>query len=367
MTTAFQLQSPYYEDIGKIQKDPRDLAIKALELASVISEHMDGHPALKSQVITALSRNMIESFIRIPPKELGPMDVIRMLEDVYGAGGPFADYPVIVSMVRDNAPTWIAAIHYLQSIGEKSVEKINRSTISATIAWIAFEGGRNWKSLQKALNEVDAGCGTNFLAEVPDMLENAHHHFSGDSAAARIQEMGGLARVKAVGANLGELARAVMSGLPTTDLNHKGFPLMYAFIKDATLDLMASGAMSKEEGSGRFTCLFDATLHALSRQINHKHDCWIPILQELSRFAGAGLSQVGLVNLGIYLDAKAVELKGFSLKDMARDDDFKRAVKKVVYAGDQYDFVQKHEVMDHFTQKELMMMRGSKLKDDLGL
>lgn len=367
MTTAFSLRQLYLDEIDKIAKDPEEFAYKVLHVATVIRDHMEGHPTLRNEVISGLSSIMLNKFLKIPAKDLGPMEVVKMLEDVYGENGPFKGQPVSFFIVKANSPSWIAALQYLQSVGEKSVENIGKSKLTNIIAWAAFEGGRDWKGLQKALAEVDASCGTRFLESVPELLENAHTLFLGHDSAMMIQMHGGIERVKAVGANLDLLTRAVMDGLPKTDLNEKGFPLMYAFIKDATLELMAAGAVSREEGEGRFSCLFEATLHALTRQKNHKHDCWIPILKDLSKYAGAEVNQLGLVNLGMYLDKKGVDLEGFSLHSMIRPDEFKKAMKKAVYEGDQHTFIEKLALTEHFSHHEMMKIKGRRLQSDLGM
>ena len=365
--TAFDLQGPYYEEIDKIRKNPEEFASNTIHLASVISHHMDGHPSLRAQVLKSLSSSMLENFIRIPQKDLGPMEVIKMLEDVYGEDGPFSGQPVNFSIVKENQASWIAALYYLQAIGAKSVADIGKSNLKCVIAWVAFEGGKHWNGLQEALREVDAGCGTSLLETVPDLLQNAHLLFVESDDASRIQEHGGVERAKAVGANLDMLTRSVMSDLPKTSLNEKGFPLMYTFIKEATLDLMAAGVVSQDEGLGRFTCLFDATLHALTRQKNHKQDCWIPILKDLSTHAGAEVDQLGLVNLSLYLDKKGVELEGFNLRSMLKPDEFKKALNKAVDQGYQYNFVTRTGLTDLFTSIEMLRLNGSRFSSELGI
>lgn len=367
MTTAFDIQKIYYPQIDEIRKNPEELAIKSVHLTQVLMEHLEGVPEHKDRVLGALRFNMLEAFISIPSKQLGPMEVIKMIEDVFGKEGPLSGQPVSFSMVRENVPSWIAALHYLQSVGEESVSTIGKSNITGIVARIAFEGGRNWKALQKALNEVDAGCGTRFLDSVPDLLENAHKHFSGTTGAQLLQERGGVERAKAVGADLNKLSLAVMSDLTQTNLNERGFPLMYSFLKEATLDLMAAGAISRTEGEGRFSMLFDGALHALSRPKNHKHDCWMPIIQDLSKHAGSAVNQVGLVNLGVYLLEKNSDIQGFSLKSLVEPVEFKKAVKKAVYEGDRYAFIEKFDVMDHFNRAEMLLIKGARLKADLGM
>lgn len=367
MTTAFDIQQVYYPLIDEIRKNPEEFAIKTLHMTEVLKEHLEGLPEHRERVFQAIRFNMLEHFIKIPPKLLSPMEVIKMIEDVFGEDGPLSGQPVRFTIVRENCPSWIAALHYLQSVGEPSVSEVGKSNITAVIAKIAFEGGRNWKALQKALDEVDAGCGTRFLESVPDLLENAHNHFSGTSGAQMLQERGGLLRAKAAGADLNKLSLAVMTDLASTDLNEKGFPLAYTFLKDATLDLMAAGAISREEGSKRFSQLFDGTLHALTRPKNHKHDCWMPIIKELSKYAGSSVNQVGLVNLGVYLNGKNEDLSGFNFKGLIEPVEFKKAIKKAVYAGDQYAFIEKYEVMDLFTRPEILVIKGDRLKADLGM
>lgn len=364
---AFDLQEPYYKEIDKIRKNPEEFAINVIHLASVISDHMDGHPSLRAQVINSLSSSMLENFIRIPQKHLGPMEVIKMLEDVFGDSGPFSGQPVKFSIVNEHQTAWIAALYYLQAIGDKSVTDIGKSNLKHVIAWVAFEGGKNWNELQEALREVDAGCGTSLLETVPELLQNAHLLFAESEDASRIQERGGVERVKAVGANLDMLTRSVMSDLPKTSLNEKGFPLMYTFIKEATLDLMAAGVISREEGLGRFTCLFDATLHALTRQKNHRQDCWIPILKDLSSHAGTEVDQLGLVNLCLYLEKKGAELEGFNLRSMLKPDEFKKALNKAVDQGYQYSFVTRMGLTDLFTSIEMLRLNGSRFSSELGI
>lgn len=367
MTTAFDIQKIYYPQIDAIQKNPEEFAIKVLHLTQVLKEHLEGVPEHRDRVYGALRFNMLESFIKISPKLLGPMEVIRMLEDVFGEDGPMNGQPVSFSIVRENCPSWIAALHYLKSVGEESVAQIGKSNVTATIARIAFDGGRNWKALQKALDEVDAGCGTHFLDSVPDLLENAHNHFHGTSGGQMLQESGGVQRAKAVGADLNKLSQSVMQDLASTNLNEKGFPLMYAFLKEATLDLMAAGAISREEGSNRFSQMFEGTLHALTRQKNHKHDCWMPILKDLTKYANSSLNQVGLVNLGVYLTQKNMDLEGFNLKDLVEPAELKKAIKSAVYEGDRYAFIEKYDLKDHFTRPEMLLIKGARLKADLGM
>lgn len=367
MTSAFDIQKIYYPQILEITKNPEEFAIKTLHLAEVLKEHLEGVPEHRDRVFGALRFNMLESFIKIHPKLLGPVEVIRMIEDVFGKDGPLDGQLVSFSIVSENRPSWIAALHYLKSVGEECVSKVGKSNVTAIIARVAFEGGRNWKALQKALDEVDAGCGTRFLDSVPDLLENAHNHFSGSSGAQMLQERGGVQRAKAVGADLNKLSLAVMTDLASTDLNEKGFPLMYAFLKEATLDLMAAGAISREEGTKRFSQLFDGALHALSRPKNHKHDCWLPIIKDLSKHAGATVDQVGLVNLGVYLSEKNENLDGFSFKDLVDSEEIKKAIKKAVYEGDRYAFIEKYDLMEHFSRPELLLIKGARLKSDLGM
>lgn len=371
MSTAWEIQCQYYPLIENIGKKPEELAIQTLHLAQVLIEYLEGYPEHRPRVLQALRFNMLETFIQIPPKALGPMEVIKMIEDVFGENGPFSGQDVKFQIVRPAASSWIAALHYLQSAGEPCVAQIGKSCLPDVIARVALGGGRNWTSLQAALSEVDAGCGTHFLASVPDMLENVHNHFKGTDGAQMIQVRGGLEKLKAVGADLNKVSLAVMSDLELTELNEKGFPLMYSLIKDMTLDLMASGTITKQEGSERFSRLFNGALHALTRARNHKHDCWIDILKESSKHAGSSVDQVGLANMVVYLCEKGASLPGLDWKAHAVPGDFNKALKKtlksVVHEHDRFNFVKENGLKELFNTTEILLMKGDQLKGDLGM
>jgi hypothetical protein len=355
--------------IEEIKNDPRDFAIQALLLANTLSDHLEVHQfdGLRQEVIKNISFSMLATFVKIPAKALDPMEVIKMIQDVYGEGGPFRGQKTTFAILRDNSPSFIAALYYLQSIGEEAVSNIGKSDLANVIVASALVGGRSWKGLESALGQVDALCGTQFLGAIPTMLENAHLYFGGTRGAQFLQERGGIARLKAIGADLDKVSQAVMTDLASTDLNEVGFPLMYAFLKDATLDLQASGAITRLKAETRFSALMDGVLHALSRPKNLKHACWTPILKDLSKYAGKEVNQIGLVSLAAYLMKHGETLDGFDFKSQVNPDRFKSALKKVVDGADRYKMIEHFGLESFFTRPELLVFKGDRLKGDLGM
>jgi hypothetical protein len=300
---------------------------------------------------------------------ISTLDFVEIFEGMYGANGPLRgaglDY-------YDPLPTHaklIAAMHYFMRTDSGFINISKQQAITKQVAEIALEGGKNWQALKGQLALIELQRPQARLAEsVPDLLKNLAEHLYMDSDAVFIQKVGGVERLKEVGADIDDVCRAVLKSLSTTSLLNTRLSQVHRLIVDATCELHASGTISREESNERHCRLLRAVLNAKRRDLGKDaHECYQKMMLELTPHMSKKHASDLIPRLTAYLKLDEIKdhLKGpLSIIDLSA---FKSGMTKHVDAGMQYDLVVKLGIDGLFKQSELQKLKGAKLESALGL
>lgn len=367
--SPFKIQQQYTPHVNEIVRNPVNFATKVFALTSHARKTVgdDLSDILQSKALSSLVAVMNNAFMRLSPKVLPAPAVLDMLEKVYGEEGPFRELSYGQAYISESASSWIAAEYYLAMNDVEGNYGIDPQNTKRVITFIAFEGKKHWTSLQTALSDIDECRGSSLLASVPDLLESMHEVTSGTSRGADIQKRGGLERVKGVGADLDKVCQAILTDIRTTGENEAGFPRVYTFVKAAVEDLEASGRISHAEANNRYTALLEGLLHTQSRPKNHRHNCWSPIADDLSKFAHKDLELEPLIHLARLSSRDVIANLGIDLEAKGGLARFKSLLEKKVQPSEQYEVIEKLGLKSQFSRQELLQFSGKRITGDLGL
>lgn len=355
----------YSAKIEEITSNPDYFADKVIDLADFVTKEFE-NDAERNDAISFVIPFMYENFQKIPSKLVTAPMMLSMLEGLFGKGAPFFGFARTPEYPPFRATSLIAAEHYLATHDPEGIFNFDSQKTRRYITFIAFEGKSSWKSLRKALADLDGSRGSKLQASMPYFIENMHELCS-TSTGASLQKMGGVARVKEIGADLDKICQAVLTGIRKPSENHAAFPFLYDFLKTAIEDLKSSHRISQAEANARYTALLDGVLHTQSRPVNHKHKCWSPMVDELRSYARKDLDLESVIHLARLSTKEELSELGFSLEANGGIKRFRSILESKVQPSERYQVIDNLGLKSNFSREELLQFSGKRIECDLGL
>jgi hypothetical protein len=301
-------------------------------------------------------------------KGVTALDYIDVFERLYGAGKPMAGVPFITSKISTANIHFLAAIFYVQHRGDFVMGRETSPEIQKVIAQLAFSHGKGWVALKPILDRIDdARPGTQLTESIADLLINLDRLFTTDHDVAVLQHSGGVERIKSVGASLEKISDALFKDFKHAKLGQKNVALVYAFLKESSSELLASGVIDKTQVEERYAKMITATMLAWSRQKGPVPAEYRSILTELiPRFSKKQGSEI-IPRLTKLIPVSEIVQMFKAPREIIEDKLFKIMVKKYAGGDHGYDLVMAMGLDDLYTPLELNRLKGKKLEAALGL
>lgn len=303
------------------------------------------------------------------PAGISTLDHIQIYEGMCGANGPLRDTGFDHYDALSSHSKLIAGLYYFIQADSSFINISKQHAITKQVTEIALEGGQNWQALKVQLELIDnQRPQAKLVASITDLLKNLAEHLYMDSDAVFIQKVGGVERLKEVGADIDRFCQSVLSRLSVSSLKIDGLSQVHRFIVEATNELHASGAITRDESNERHSRMLRAILSArVNKPKKESHESYRPMMLELAPHLNKKHASDLIPRLSKYLSLDEIKshLKDpLSLIDLPA---FKNGMAKHVDAGMQYDLVVKLGIDGLFKQSELQRLKGQKLESALGL
>jgi 2C-methyl-D-erythritol 2,4-cyclodiphosphate synthase len=316
-------------------------------------------------------RTLSKTFLKhlSSPAGISTLDHIKIYEGMYGANGSLRDTGFDHYDALSSHSKLIAGLYYFIQTDSSFINISKRHTITKQVTEIALEGGQNWKALKVQLELIDnQRPQAKLVASIPGLLKNLAEHLYMDSDAVLIQKLGGVERLKEVGADIDHFCQSVLSRLSVSSLKIDGLSQVHRFIVEATDELHTSGAITRDESNDRHSRMLRAILSArVNKPKKESHERYRPMMLELAPHLNKKHASDLIPRLSKYLSLD--EIKSHLKEPLSLIDPpkFKVGLTKHVDAGMQYDLVVKLGLDGLFEHSELQRLKGAKLESALGL
>lgn len=341
--------------------DTLNEASRLAAMGSVVEPNAHDRPG-------ALNR-LSGSFISVLSKTRGvtAMDVVKVLEGMYGVGKPLASVDIdAYSVTALNLP-YAAAIYFIQQNDGFTVGERIRPEVKRSVAKVAFEQGKKWDELKQHLEMIDAARPGYKLTEgIPDLLVNLDKYCLNEHDMGALQASGGVERIKEVGANLQKLNDNLFSKW-YLKLSQNNLALVCQFAQDSMSELLAQKAITQESLCDRYAKLIVGTVRAWNRQNPpkpHSHRTSLDsLLPHITPQAGSEIIPM----LTRWMPVAEIKAMFKDPRAVIETELFKAMLQKHGDVEHSYDLVMTLGLDDLFSRYELNQLKGKKLESVLGL
>jgi hypothetical protein len=300
-------------------------------------------------------------------KNVSSLEYIDFLQDMHGEGKPLNGVDIQIFATVLNLEQ-LGALYYFQQHGFPKMDLRSESYIQTSVAKIAFEQGPRWAQLNTILDVIDAARPGFKLAEgVADLLANLDLHVTLKDVTD-LQRLGGVERIKAVGADLAKICTAVFEDIQASKISPKEVLSIHQFMKDSTNELVRSGVLSKDLANFRYSHMVIGVLKRWRKgTTGADRENYRTTVMELMPHLNPQIGSSVIPRMTKVLSAEEIKSMIKDPRAVLEPKLFLQMLKKHVAEEQRYDLVKALGVDDLFSPSELNALKGKKLEAALGL